>query len=413
MTRKTLLFVEEVKSSLSQKVVSRKDIQVILVRFKQSMFFDNQYLTRTAHIPTFIIDKTYSIESEVSRFKKFCKKNNIKIDYFYNDSEYNQEFIQDFARQARLPGSLDKYQALCVRDKAVMKDMLQGIGYQTMPYQEISSKEDVISFVDKCGGFPIIVKWRKGLSSKEVYKIDSVKSLEKLGLDFSTKRYIAEKFSPDLIWCIDSLIQNGKVISTFYAWLPYTNLSFAVKKEKFAQITANEKPDWFKFDGAKITQNIVNELKLKTGYMHLEVFVDTFGQPTICEFAWRTPGEHMLLNHSIVFGVDIYNALIDMVTEKRMKKIPSKGTCCVGDMFLPISDGKIIEISNFSDLKKIKDVINGEVYYKVGDVVESKRQYTSCSGWVQVTGKDYKSVLESMLKVYEKFRLSVSKVGKK
>jgi len=403
MKRKTLLFVEEVKNSLSQKVVSRKDIQVVLIRFKQSMFFDDMYLASTSRIPTFVVDKTNSIESEVSRFRKFCRENNISIDYFYNDSEYNQEFIQDFAKRMKIAGSLNNYQALCVRDKAVMKDMLQGIGYRTMPYQEVSSLEDVVSFADKCGGFLIIVKWRRGLSSKEVYKIDSLKSLNKLGLDFSTKRYIAEKFSPDLIWCVDSLIQNGKVISTFYTWLPYTNLSFAVNKEKFAQITASEKPDWFKFDGSKITQNIVNELELKTGYMHLEAFVDPFGQPTICEFAWRTPGEHMLLNHSIVFGVDIYDALIDMIIEKKMKRIPSKGGCSVGDMFLPISDGEITEISNFSDLKKIKGVINGEVLYKVDDKVESKRQYTSCSGWVQVTGKDHNSVLETMLKVYDNF----------
>jgi hypothetical protein len=408
MKKKTLLFVEEIKSSLSQKVVSRKDLQIVLIRFKQSMFFDDVYLAKTSHIPTFIIDKSNLIESEVSKFKKFCRENNIKIDYFYNDSEYNQEFIQDFARRIKLSGSLKEYQALCVRDKATMKDMLQGIGYRTMPYQEVSSLEDVVNFADKCGGFPIIVKWRRGLSSKEVYKIDSLKSLKKLGLDFSTKRYIAEKFSPDLIWCVDSLIQNGKVVSTFYAWLPYTNLSFAVKKEKFAQITVSEKPEWFKFDGSKITQNIVNELELKTGYMHLEVFVDLFGQATICEFAWRTPGEHMLLNHGIVFSVDIYDALIDMVIEKKMKKIPNRGTCSVGDMFLPISEGEITEISNFSDLKKIKSVINGEVLYKVGDKVESKRQYTSCSGWVQIKGVNERDVLQKMLKVYNRFILKTS-----
>jgi hypothetical protein len=39
MKKPTLLYVEETKNSLSQKVISRKDINVVLLRFKQNMFF--------------------------------------------------------------------------------------------------------------------------------------------------------------------------------------------------------------------------------------------------------------------------------------------------------------------------------------------------------------------------------------
>ena len=92
-----------------------------------------------------------------------------------------------------------------------------------MVYEEVSSIDDVVSFAKKAGDFPVIVKWRRGLSSKEVYKINNTKELQKLGLDFSRNKYIVEQYCPDLIWCVDSLIQNGKVIATFYAWLPYTN----------------------------------------------------------------------------------------------------------------------------------------------------------------------------------------------
>jgi len=402
MKKPTLLYVEEVRNSLSQKVISRKDIDVVLIRFKQNMFFEDTYLKQTSKIPCFVFDKKNTVKKEVNKFKIFCSINNITVDYFYNDSEYNQELIQEFASLLNLPGSLNKRQALCVRDKAVMKDKIQEIGYRTMAYDEVSSIEDVSLFAKKCEGFPVIVKWRRGLSSKEVYKVKNIKQLEKLGLVFSTGRYIVEEYCPDLIWCVDSLIQNGKVVATFYAWLPYTNLSFAEKKEKFAQITVSSKPKWFKFDGSKITQNIVNELGLQNGYMHLEAFVDSFGQPVICEFAWRTPGEHMLLNHSIAFGVDVYSLLIDIMVKKPVT-LKLKGKKSVGDMFLPISDGIISDISSYKSLKNKKGVIGGEVVYKVGDMVEAKRQYTSCSGWVQVSGKNEREVLERMLDIYDVF----------
>lgn len=410
MKRHTLLFVEEVKSSLSQKVIERKDINVVLLRFEQSIsLFDNEYLKKTESIPSFVYNKVNGIEDEVVRFKKFCKTHKIDITSFYNDSEYNQELVQEFAQRLNLPDSLNKYQSLCVRDKAKMKDFLQEIGFRTMPYQEISSVEDVAEFAKKCGGFPIIVKWRKGLSSKEVYKINSINQLKKLSLNLSSGRFIVEQFSPHLIWCVDSLVQEGVVVGTFYAWLPYTNLSFAEKKEKFAQITVSKKPEWFKFDGTKMSQAIVSELGLKNGYMHLEAFVDPFGQPTICEFAWRTPGEHMLLNHSKVFGIDVYDLLIDIMVKKSNLPKELKGNKSVGDMFLPIKDGVIKEISSFTSLKKNKGVIGGEVYYKANDTLVSMRQYTSSAGWVQVEGKSENDVLEKMINVYSKFVLVTKK----
>lgn len=405
MKKPTLLFVEEIKNSLSEKVVSRKDTCLVLLRFKQSMFFDELYLKKTSAIPCFILNKEVGIKDEVERFKIFCSENNLKIDYFYNDSEYNQELVQEFASLLGLSGALNKDQALCVRDKAVMKERLQKIGYRTMAYEEISTIDDVISFTKKIGGFPIIVKWRRGLSSKEVYKINNIKELQNLGLDFSKNRYIVEQYCPDLIWCMDSLIQNEKVVATFYAWLPYTNLSFAEKKEKFAQITVDKKPEWFKFDGSEITQNIINEIGLKNGYMHLEAFINPSGQPIICEFAWRTPGEHILFNHSIAFGIDVYSFLIDIMIGKPIS-LKLEGQKCVGDMFLPIKNGVVSNITSYKDLKNLRGVINGDVTCKIGDILESKRQYTSCSGWIQVEGKTKDEVLERILEVYKNFKIN-------
>ena len=409
MIKPTLLFVEEVENTLSNRVTSNETVNVVLLRFKQNMFFSDSYLHKTSHLPCFILDKEQSLDEEVLRFNSFCGDNNVSINHFYNDSEYNQELVQRFASALALPGSLNENQARCVRDKAVMKDVLQDIGYKTMQYSELSSFEDAVMFAEKYGGFPIIVKWRKGLSSKEVYKIENADQLKELDLDYSSGRFIAETYNPYLIWCIDSLVQDGKVIGTFYTWLPYTNLSFAEKKEKFAQITVSESPAEIKFDGNKVIQDIVDKLELKNGYMHLEAFIDPDGQPTICEFAWRTPGEHMLLNHSKAFNVDVYNLLTEVVVGRKIQPINSRGEKCVGDMFLPLIAGKVTAITPFSSLKDFDGVIDGEVYYKVGDKIESKRQYTNCAGWLQIEGSTKEEVLDRMLKVYEKFEIQTEK----
>jgi biotin carboxylase len=286
-----------------------------------------------------------------------------------------------------------------------MKDMLRNLGHRTVSYQEIFSLDEALGFAEKHDGFPFIVKWRKGFSSREVYRIENRKQLEGLNLDYSTGRFIAETYCPNLIWCFDSLVQNGEVMGIFPTWLPYTNLSFAEKKEKFAQITARGCPKEAKFNGREIVQSIVEDLGLKNGYIHTEIFVDSDGQPIICEFAWRTPGEHMLLNQSLAFGVDVCSLLVDVVVGRAIQPPPSTGRQSVGDMFLPMTDGVVSKISSYEDLSHLDGVIDGCVDYRVGDIIRSKRQYTSCAGWIQVAGQTAEEVLSKMLKVYEKFEI--------
>ncbi len=403
----TLLFVEEYESTLSNKVILRKDLKLVLLRFVQNNYFSNEHKIKTAEIPTFYLDKDLDIESEMERFNNFCILNSIKIDYFYNDSEYNQEVVQKFANKLNLPGSLNEEQSKIVRDKAVMKKWLNSNGYRTMQYKELLSLDDAVNFADSHYGYPIIVKWRKGLSSKEVYKIESLDELKKLNIDYSKGRFIAETYCPHLIWCIDSIVQNGKVVATFLTWLPYTNLSFAETKEKFAQITVSEKPVDIKFDGELINQKIITSLNLQNGYIHLEAFVDDNGLPIICEFAWRTPGEHMLLNHSVAYDRDIYMMLVDVMIGKEVDPIIVNGKRCVGDMFLPIQNGKIFKISGLNELKEMSGVIDGEIKYKVGDVIETKRQYTDNSGWLQVEGDSKDDVLSKMVEIYKVFYFEI------
>lgn len=405
MEKPTLLFVEEYESTLSRSVEQNETINLVLLRFKQNMFFSQSHLDKTSNIPCFVFDKEELIEHEVEKFRRFCTESEIAVDYFYNDSEYNQEVIQKFASLLKIPGALNEHQARCVRDKAAMKDKLQELGYRTVSYQEVGSINDALEFAEKNGGFPFIVKWRRGLSSKEVYRIESREQLEALQLDYSTGRFIAETYCPYLIWSFDSLVQDGKVVGTFLTWLPYTNLSFAEKKDKFAQITVAEQPKNIRFDGRKITQDIINGIGLKNGYIEVEVFVDPYGAPTICEIAWRTPGEHMLSNQSLAFGIDVCSLLVDIMVGRKIQPLPLNGRHCVGDMFLPLINGTVTQISSYEDISDLDGVINGNVVYKQGDVIESKRQYTSCAGWVQIIGQSAEEVLNRMLKVYEKFKI--------
>jgi len=405
-SKPTLLFVEEVKTILIEKLMKRNDLNLVILRFSNCMDFEKEHLDTTSVFPCFIYDKQKDVNEVLEDFKTFCVRQDIEIDYFYNDSEYNQELIQEFASRLSLKGSITKEQAGIVRDKAVMKDRIREMGYGCMDHEIIKQDTDVDDFAKKRNGYPVIVKWRRGMSAKEVYKISSLEQLKKLNLSHEKSRYIVEQYCPFKIWCIDALVQDGLVLKTFLTWLPYTNLSFAESKTKFAQITVSKNKDYISFDGDDLAQDIISKLDLKDGYLHLEAFIDDDGMPIICEFAWRTSGEHMLSNHGLAHGIDVYSLLIDILVGKKVAKINDKNSRCVGDMFLPISDGKIKYITPLSTLLGKEGVIDGEIYHKVGDDVESQRKYTSCSGWLQVSGDTKDEVLDRMKKIYDEFEIN-------
>ena len=116
----------------------------------------------------------------------------------------------------------------------------------------------------------------------------------------------------------------------------------------------------------------------------------------------------MLLNQSLAFEVDVCALLVDIMVGRNVLPFPSQGKKCVGDMFLPLSDGVVERISSYDNLCTMEGVIGGEIKYKVGDTIQSKRQYTSCAGWVQITGGTANEVLIRMLKVYKRFEIVTS-----
>lgn len=406
---KTVLYVEESENALAKAIVKRTDIKLILIRFSNCMFFSKAHLEETLKIPTFIINKSAKFAGECVRLSQFLMSVCDHVDIFYNDSEFNQIFIQKVARFLKLPGALTEYQALVVRDKYIMKKYIESIGLTCAEYHLLNSKDDVLRCAQRWG-FPFIVKWRIGVSSIEVYKISSPVDVENLKLNYSSEKYMAEKYQPDKIWCIDAIVKDGTVLSNLYTWLPFTNLSFAENKSKFTQLAVGFPQTYWKFNPENITQNIISGLQLSNGYLHLEVFVSDLGEPVICEFAWRTPGDHMLQNFTFLYGYSIEDLLIDVLLEYPVHKLENVNKC-VADVFLPMQNGKIEEISSIEDLKEKCSILDGEIIYRKGEVLSSRHKYTDASGWVQLESNSINEMMNKIEIVYSTFTLKVKVTG--
>ena len=402
-----LLYVEEAQNDFINALIERTDIQLVLLRFSNCMSFSKEHLRKTCHIASFVWNKQNPFDSELELLRCFLERSMLEPDYFYNDSEFNQILAQRIARTLGVPGALSEHQAQLVRNKILMKLFVREIGLKCPSFAPIKCLDEAKHFAIQVG-YPVIVKWHSGVSSIEVFKIDSEKELEKLPIDFTSGRYIVEEFRNETIWCIDALVVRGDVQDVFYTWLPYTNLDFASNKKKFIQIAVGKKQQEWKFNPHQLTQTIVNGLGTQNGYLHLEVFITSEGEPLVCEFAWRTPGDHIISNLSLLYNTDVAGRLLDGLFVIQHEPLVSTAKC-VGDIFFPMKDGRITAISDMNTMREQFPIIAGEIFYCVGDRMKGQHKYTDSGGWVQVAASSIADMLALTDQVYSKFCLRVEK----
>ena len=404
----TLLYFEEYESNLSHELLNRKDIMPIIIRTNKNMkFFNESYLESTKKILNYVIDYYNDIDDEVSKFSRWLEDNDIKIDYFLNDSEYYLEFSNKFARKLGLY-ALSNEQIRWVRDKVDMKKKFRELGLDTVDFKEINSKEELKKFFISNGSKKIIFKPRRGMNSIETYMINSLEDIDGLNLDIISGKYMAEDFCYDHEWSIESLVQNGEVLDSYVTYIPNPTIWATISNDLNCHMTVPKIPSYFKFVPKEFIQRIVSGMNLKDGAMTIEVFISNDGNIKASELGWRLPGCQATLNHSYSYGIDIYNLLLDIAIHKKVNLKYQDKIVSVGDLYLPNKEGIIEQITPLEELLKMDGVIGGELFTKIGEYQKKRRVGNDASGWVQVLGENEFDTLQKMQKIYDIFEIEVS-----
>ena len=405
---KTLLYFEEYESNLSHELLKRKDINPIIIRTNKNMkFFNKNYLESTKSVLNYTIDYYNDIDDEILKFKKWLECNNIKIEFFFNDSEYYLEFSNRFARKLGLYALSDE-QICWVRDKVDMKKRFREIGLDTVDFKEINSKDELKKFFVDNGSKRIIFKPRRGMNSIETYMINSLEDIDGLEIDIIPGKYMAEDFCYDHEWSIESLVQDGEVLDSYVTYIPNPTIWASISNDLNCHMTVPKIPSYFKFVPKEFIQQIVSGMNLKDGAMTIEVFISNDGNIKASELGWRLPGCQATLNHSYSYGIDIYNLLLDIAIHKKVNLKYQDKIVSVGDLYLPNKEGIIEQITPLEELLKMDGVIGGELFTKIGEYQKKRRVGNDASGWVQVLGENEFDTLQKMQKIYDIFEIDVS-----
>ncbi len=405
---KTLLYFEEYESKLSHSLFKRNDINLVIIRTTKNMkFFSNEYVNKTNKYNCYVIDFDNDINIEVEKFKNWLEEKKLYIDCFLNDSEYYLEFSNRFARMLELD-VLSEEQVKKVRDKVSMKKAFVKAGIKTTDFCPINNKTDLIEFWVQRDCCPIIVKPRNEMNSKGVYKIENFSDIESLPYDIVPNKYMVEVFCYGHEWSIESLVQDGIVLDSYLSYLPNATIWASIENKLHAHMTCINQPDFFEMPPKDYIQRIVDAFELKNGTMTIEIFVMPNGNMIASELGWRLPGGMACENHSLSYGFDIWNSLIDIAIGKKVTLKYADVKKCVGVLKLPNLEGTIKYVTPLKKLLNYNGVIDGEVFAKIGEFQKKRRVGSDCSGWIQVSGIDTFDVLKKMQTIYDNFKIEVA-----
>lgn len=137
----------------------------------------------------------------------------------------------------------------------------------------------------------------------------------------------------------------------------------------------------------------------------MEAFVNSEGLPTICEFGWRMAGCKIPENHSLAYGFDIYDVLLDIHLGKKVHLKYNNDKKCVGDLYLPNKPGVLTEITPLDELLKYEGALSGGMFVSKGDIVKPRRAGNEASGYIIVEGKTFNNVKNRMYKILRNFNI--------
>lgn len=398
MSSSTLVFVDDQPSPLLDALTKRSDLSPVLLRFSNALYaLPPEHLGATKHLPTFVVDTELNPAEESQRFRAWMASQGHPVEHFCNASELRQDIAQTFARCAGLP-ALTAEQVMWVRDKPVMKQKLRDIGFRVAAHAVVSAPDDVTDFASR-HGWPVVVKPRDAFACIDTHLVNGEHDLMALG-PLDRKPMMVEAYQQGTEYELCALFQHGRVLAAFLSSMPERPLAI-VDGAMNANITFREVPHDFPVKPCDVAQAVINGFGLEDGYLHSEFFLHD-GKLTFGEVAARLAGGLIPRNHSLAFGYNLFDALIDIHVGRVPALIPTEFRF-VGDLLLPAPAGRVTNITSVNELLARPEVLAAFIWFRPGDVIVPRRNSHFSSGGVHVSGNSVAEVEARMRELLDDF----------
>ena len=387
-------------------LATRDDVTPLLLR-PNGLRHAPEHLEETGSFPLFEVDLDVPAEQEGRRLRKWASREGLPVQAFMCVSEPYLEYWHALARAAGLP-ALEADSARWVRHKPSMKRRLAEAGLPVAKFLEVGSEDDSLRFA-KDVGFPLIGKPTAGWGTIRTELLRDEAALRawcRTGHDFPM---MLEQFLSGQEVEVCALVAKGRVIRDFVSLMPASPLEVTMGALN-ANISLAARPDLTPFPGSRrVSQLVVQALRLTDGYLHMEVFIDKAGRAVFGEVAFRYPGCQIAHNHGYSLGIDIDRLLVDIHLGRQVQ-LDERPDGCVGDLLLPIREGRVVAVPTAAEVAaSASGIIDVHIGLRQGDlVIDLERSSFNCSGWVHIRGAGPDEVVERMRRVVDSYDLVIA-----
>jgi biotin carboxylase len=421
--RPVLLLVDNRPSEFTRYVLSREDVQVVLLRFDEFAdvmpnwppwgLLPDSYLRETTSLPAFSVCAHRPLEEEASRYLKWVTTLPEQPRYFCNPEEHLQEIAQRFAGLVGLP-HLSEQQVRWVRKKPDMKDKFQELGIPCARYRCVENAAEVNQFAVECG-WPLVLKPIDSYATMDTYRIDGPDDLDLLARLHPSREWMVEEFLTGKEYQLCALVAAGRVLDTFLSVNPSPLLE-TLSGSMNADITVGPGyvDESLRGETGRLVQRLVDGMALEFGYLHMEFFLSEDGTVHLGEIGARLAGCGIPRNHGLAYGFDVFGATLDVYLHREPELLYTEDRC-VGDLLLPTQPGRVAHITPIAELLELPGVISANLEVGEGDVLTEQRASilteqrasNARSGCVHVVGATVNEVIARMRDVLAKFDLQV------
>lgn len=213
-------------------------------------------------------------------------------------------------------------ECLPFRDKDIMKEKVAAAGIRTPMHKSAKSAQGVRAAVKKIG-YPIIIKPIAGAGSMDTYRVNNADELKaaiaKLGhIDHvNVEEFIdGEEYTYDTI-CIDGRIVYANI--GYYRPRPLTARSEEWISPQTLCLRDLEAPELQ--GGHEMGHAVLEALKMKTGFTHMEWYRKSSGEVVFGEIAVRPAGARTVDLMNFVSDIDLFRGYAEAEVHGRFSAV--------------------------------------------------------------------------------------------
>lgn len=257
------------------------------------------------------IEIVQSLEKEtvLEKARKIFKTS--EFEYVIAFSEHDLDIAAEIRTELNINGHKVRENILC-RNKMEMKKKLEGTEIKYPKYKKISSKKEILEFLEEIKN-KIVIKPEKGDASKGVYIIEKETDIPE---QINLSSYEAEEFIEGEIYHVDAIITKEGI--PYFKLSKYINNCLEFTKGKaLGSITI--KNSHLEKQATKLTEKICKTLGLENQAIHLELIrkKDEF---FFLEIGGRVGGGEIPFVTLFNEGVDLYELWVQAILNKKIDK---------------------------------------------------------------------------------------------